>query len=106
MSMAVFNLTNLGFVVVALLAIWHGLRRLPVAYSAYAIATIGYPLLFPSRFQPLMSMPRFILAAFPVFISLALFTDRRPRWHVALSILFLALLTVLTARFAIFTWVA
>ena len=106
MSMAGFNITNLGFTVVALLAIWHGLRRLPPAYSAYAIATIGYPLLFPSRFQPLMSMPRFILAAFPIFISLALFTDRRPRWHAAISLIFIAMLVVVTARFAIFTWVA
>ena len=31
--------------------------------------TIGYPLLFPATSMPLMSMPRFVLAAFPLFMS-------------------------------------
>ena len=40
---------NLTALVIAALTIWYGLRRLPLAYSAYAIATVGYPLLFPAR---------------------------------------------------------
>ena len=81
MPLAVANIANLGSFVVAALAIAYGLRRLPVALSVYAIVTIGYPLLFPATSMPLMSMPRFVLAAFPIFMSMALFTDRRPRAH-------------------------
>ena len=79
MPLAVANLINLWSFVVAVLAIFYGLRRLPVALSAYAIVTIGYPLLFPATSMPLMSMPRFVLAAFPIFMSIAIFTERRPR---------------------------
>ena len=63
--LAVANLVNLTSVVIAGLAIWYGLRRLPLALSAYAIISIGYPLLVPAGSQPLMSMPRFVIAAFP-----------------------------------------
>jgi hypothetical protein len=51
-------------------------------------------------------MPRFVLAAFPVFVSMALFTDRRPRAHTVICTLSIALCVVLTAKFAIFSWVA
>ena len=81
---ALANLSNMGSFVVAVLAIRYGLRRLPLALSAYAIVTIGYPLLFPATSMPLMSMPRFLLAAFPIFMSMALYTRRRPRGHRAI----------------------
>ena len=100
------NVINLSAVAIALLAVWYGLRRLPAAYSAYALATIIYPLCFPARYVPLTSMPRFVLVAFPIFMSMALFTDRRPRTHVAVSVLFCLVLAALTAKFAVFSWVA
>ena len=106
MPLAVANLTNFTSLVIAGLAICYGLRRLPLALSAYALVTIGYPLLFPATSTPLLSMPRFVLAAFPVFMSMALFTDRRPRAHTVICTLSIALCVVLTAKFAIFSWVA
>ena len=104
--LAVANLVNLTSVVIAGLAIWYGLRRLPLALSAYAIISIGYPLLVPAGSQPLMSMPRFVIAAFPIFISMALFTERRPRAHLIVAGLMVGLCALLTAKFAIFSWVA
>ncbi len=104
--LAVANLVNLTSVVIAALAICYGLRRLPLALSAYAIVTIGYPLLFPATSMPLMSMPRFVLAAFPIFMSMALFTDRRPRAHVIICTVSIVLCVVCTSKFAIFSWVA
>lgn len=100
------NLINLTALVIAGLAIWHGLRRLPIAYSTFAIAAVGYPLFFPARYQPLLSMPRFVLAAFPLFISMALYSDKRPRAHVIISVAFVVGLVLLTGKFAVFSWVA
>jgi hypothetical protein len=103
---ALANLSNMGSFAVAVLAIRYGLRRLPVALSAYAVVTIGYPLLFPASSQPLMSMPRFLLAAFPIFMSMALYTKRRPRGHRAICAVSIVCLVMLTTKFAIFSWVA
>jgi hypothetical protein len=104
--LAVANLVNLTSIVIAALAICYGLRRLPLALSAYAIVTIGYPLLFPATSMPLMSMPRFVLAAFPIFMSMALFTERRPRAHLIICAASIVLCVVCTSKFAIFSWVA
>jgi len=104
--LAVANLVNLTAVVIAALTICYGLRRLPLALSVYAIVTIGYPLLFPATSMPLMSMPRFVLAAFPIFMSMALFTDRKPRAHVIICTISIVLCVVCTSKFAIFSWVA
>ena len=106
MPLAVANVVNLGAVVFAISFVIYGLRRLPPALTAYAAVTIGYPLLFPATSMPLMSMPRFLLAAFPIFMSLALATERRPRAHAAVCAIFILGLVLLTAKFAIFSWVA
>ena len=106
MPLAVANLINLSSFVVACLAIFYGLRRLPVALSAYAVVTIGYPLLFPATSMPLMSMPRFLLAAFPIFMSIAIATERRPRRHLIYAGLMIVFCVILTAKFAMFSWVA
>ena len=103
---ATANLVNLTSLALAALAIWYGLRRLPAAYSAYAIVAVGYPLLFPATVMPLLSMPRFVLTVFPVFISAAIFTQGRRKTHVAFCVVSILCLIVLTAKFAVFSWVA
>jgi hypothetical protein len=69
-----------------------GLRRVPVAYSLYAIPQI---VLLGTRIQPtpLTSTARYLLVVFPVFVILARVRDRRLRlaWGIG-SVLFLALL--------------
>ena len=42
------NILNLVFLVAAGLLLWYGARRLPGAYSWYALAALAYPLFFPS----------------------------------------------------------
>ena len=59
------NLQNLLFFLVAALLLWYGARRLPRAYSWYALALLAYPLFFPSKYVPLMSYPRFTLDGVP-----------------------------------------
>ena len=55
-------------------------RRLPLAYVAYAVAALALPLSYPVAPQPLMSLPRFLLVLFPLFMWLGLVgVARRPR---------------------------
>ena len=53
-----------------------------------------------------MSMPRFVLVAFPIFVSIALFTATRPRAHAAIVAASLVGLVLVTKVFAVFGWVA
>jgi hypothetical protein len=45
-------------------------RRLGSAYGLFVLASIALPLASPSTTIPLLSMPRFVLGVFPVFIAL------------------------------------
>jgi hypothetical protein len=100
------NLINMVFFVAAALLLWHGARRLPRAYSWYALAALAYPLFFPSQYVPLMSYPRFTLTVFPLYVALALYTRDKPRAHRVVVGVGLVLLVALTAKFATFSWVA
>ncbi len=103
---SVTNVTNLVFLVLAGLLLWYGARRLPPAYSLYALAALAYPLFFPSAHVPLMSFPRFTLTVFPLYVALALLTRGRPRVHVAVVVVGVVTLIALTAKFAAFSWVS
>ena len=105
-SIATANLINLAFLIIAGLLLYYGARRLPAAYTLYALAALAYPLFFPSKYVPLMSYPRFTLTVFPLYIALALFTLDKPRVHKVVVVVGLVALTVLTAKFAVFSWVA
>jgi hypothetical protein len=62
------NLMLLGFALLAVPALVGTLRRLPLAYGAYALAALALPLSYPVAPQPLMSLPRFELVLFPLFM--------------------------------------
>ncbi len=100
------NVLNLLFLIAAALLLWYGARRLPRAYSWYALASLAYPLFFPSKYVPLMSYPRFTLTVFPLYVALALYTRDRPRAHRVVVVVGIVLLIAFTAKFAIFSWVA
>jgi len=105
-STAGTNILNLLFFVGAALLLWYGARRLPAAYSWFALAALAYPLFFPSTLVPLMSYPRFTLTVFPLYVALALYTRDRPRTHRVVVAVGLVLLVGFTAKFAVFSWVA
>lgn len=105
-SIAATNLINLAFLVIAGLLLYYGARRLPAAYTLYALAALAYPLFFPSKYAPLMSYPRFTLTVFPLYVALALWTLHRPRAHKVVVAVALVALTLLTAKFAVFSWVS
>jgi hypothetical protein len=84
-----------------MLVLAFGFRRLRPSFSAY----MGLSILIPMSTSSLMSMPRFALVLFPMFVILALWGGRS--WVnntiVAFSLPLLGLFTVL---FANWYWVA
>lgn len=105
-GMAFGNLIALIALVVAALLLALGWRRLPLAYSAYALAVVVYPLLFSTQHRPLLSLPRLILPAFPLFVAAAARTERRPALRWTLVCVSTVALAYLTVRFVHFSWVA
>jgi Mannosyltransferase (PIG-V) len=96
---AVHNLIAFPLLALAVAALVLARKRLRPAYLAYAAAAILLPLCYPSVQKPLFSMPRFLLVIFPVFIALALVTDRRPKARFAVLALFAGGYLFLTIEF-------
>jgi hypothetical protein len=76
---AAHNLELLASLAAAVPALVGALRRLPVAYGAYALAALALPLSWPVGPQPLMSLPRFELVLFPLFLWLGWWASRGRR---------------------------
>jgi hypothetical protein len=74
---AAINAYNLVFLGVALALLLAGLRVLPLGLSAYASLLILSPALFGTPQSPLMGLPRYLLAAFPIFIVLGVLLKNR-----------------------------
>jgi hypothetical protein len=82
-----------------------GLKFLPVYQTVWVLPGLLIPLLQPSEVHALMSMPRFVLVLFPLFIVLGWLVRPRPiaiPWY-AVSV---TLLVLLTAQFALWYWVS
>ncbi len=100
------NLMLLAFLLVAIPLLVGVARMLPPAYCVYVLAALALPLSYPVPAQPLMSLPRFLLALFPLSIALAAWLAAHPRWRVpALVVCGLAMM-FFTAQFATWHWVA
>ena len=89
----VFPVLALAFAVTAIALGW---RRLPAAYTLFAVLSVAFPLFFPSGLMPLWSYPRFVLVVFPLFITLAMVLKGRPvlRW------------VIVATSFALMLWLA
>jgi hypothetical protein len=98
------NVLELFFTVIFIILTIYVWKKLPHIYGVYSIILM---LLFVSRFgnpQPLVSMARYVLEIFPVFLLLAVWG--RKAWINRL-ILYLSVLGLLflSAQFAIWGWV-
>jgi hypothetical protein len=100
------NLINLAALIIVALFLYYGARKLPRAYTVYGALALAFPLCFPAHYFPLYSMPRFALGAFPAFIAMAIWGERHPRAHIVVIALFALSMLVLTAKFAVFSWVS
>lgn len=94
------NLTDAAFLLFAVVATAGALRRLPLAYGAWAAVALAVPLSHPVDTQPLLSLPRFVLVLFPLHMWVA--TVAGPR-ALAVSA---ALLGVFSALFSTWEFVA
>lgn len=103
---AAHNLELFAALVTAVPMVVGALRRLPLAYGAYAVAALALPLSYPVEPQPLMSLPRFVAVLFPLFLWLGWWAARA-RWRLpAVAGVLLALQAVAAGSFATWHWVA
>jgi hypothetical protein len=100
------NLMLVGFLIAAIPAVVGVVRRLPLAYGAYVIAALALPLSYPPAAQPLMSLPRFLVALFPLNIWLASWLVAHPRARRPALALSGLLMAGFVAQFATWHWVA
>jgi hypothetical protein len=102
---AAHNIVDFAFLPIALLATWVALRRLPLAYGAFALCTLLFAISYPVAAEPLMSLPRFLIVIFPLAMATAMWALER-RWLRPLLILSGFWLFVFSAQFATWIWVA
>jgi hypothetical protein len=100
------NIELFCWLLLAVPAVIGCVRRLPLAWSAYVVAALALPLSYPVGPQPLMSLPRFLLVLFPLFVWVALWCDGRPWRGRVLLALGAAGLTVYSGIFATWHFVA
>jgi hypothetical protein len=105
-SLALGNITALIALVLAVLLVIVCWRRLPAAYTLYSLAALAVPLCFPTASKPLLSLPRFILVDFPLFIAVAAGLLRHPAWRWAVLAVMTAGVLLATILFATWNWVA
>ena len=80
-------------------------RRFGAPYGLFAVLSLALPLSYPSARWPLLSLPRFGLTIFPLFLALAVIGGR-PRVHTAIVGVSSILLGVAVVQWALWQWVA
>jgi hypothetical protein len=105
-SLEASNTLNLVFLVFFLLVMVLGFVVLPPDLSIYTSLIVLLPVLTPAPDFPLMSMPRFVLGAFPVFLVLGYLLSRSKLALISYLVLAGGLGVALTALFTTWRWVA
>ena len=83
-----------------LVACW---RKLPAAYTLYALAALLVPLLYSTTARPLYTLPRFIIVVFPLFMGAAAVLAPHRVWRWVVAGVLGVLLVASTVLFASFT---
>ena len=102
---ATINLENLAFLVLFVALTVLAWRRFGTPYGLFAAVSLAIPLSVPSERWPLLSIPRFGLTIFPLFLALASLGGR-PRAHTAILAVSSLLLGVAVVQWALWQWVA
>ena len=106
LTLAGANLTDAAFLLFGVIACVGAFRRLPAAYGAYAAATLALAVSSFPPYEPLMSVPRFLLVAFPCQLWLALWASQTAGRRQACLLVSAGLLAVFAGQFASWRWVA
>jgi hypothetical protein len=102
---ATLNLENLAFLVLFVVLTVLAWRRFGAPYGLFAAVSLAIPLSVPSERWPLLSLPRFGLTIFPLFLALAALGGR-PRAHTAILAVSSLLLGVAVVQWSLWQWVA
>jgi mannosyltransferase PIG-V len=102
---ATLNLENLAFLALFLALTVLAWRRFGAPYGVFAAVSLAIPLSVPSERWPLLSLPRFGLTIFPLFLALAALGGR-PRAHTAILAVSSLLLGVAIVQWSLWQWVA
>ena len=105
MRAAAVNLEGLAFLALFAALTVVAWRRFGAPYGLYAALSLAIPLSVPSERWPLLSLPRFGLVVFPLFLALAALGGR-PRAHVAIVSVSSILLGVAIVQWSLWQWVA
>ncbi len=105
-SFAASNTMSLLFLAFLLVVIGVGAALLPPGLTLFAAFVVLLPVLTPSPSFPLMSMPRFALGTFPVFLVLGFLLARGGRFSLAWFLPSALLGVAMTALFVSWRWVA
>jgi hypothetical protein len=100
------NTLNFAFLILFLVLLGIGFAVLPPGLSLYSSLIVLLGVLTPAPSFPLMSLPRFVLGAFPVFLVLGYLLSRSKPALVLWLILSAGTGVVLTALFTTWRWVA
>jgi hypothetical protein len=105
MRVAAVNLEALAFLVLFAVLTVVAWRRFGTPYGLFAALSLAIPLSVPSERWPLLSLPRFGLTIFPLFLALATFGGR-PRVHTAIVSVSSIMLGVAVVQWSLWQWVA
>jgi hypothetical protein len=100
------NAIHLALLLAALWLTWVAWRRLGAAAAAYSVAYLAIVLWSTVPYFPLVSLPRFVLGDFPLFLALAAVTERRRTARQAVLIGFAAVGAAAAIAFSRNVWVA
>jgi len=103
---AALNLELLGFLVLFVALAVIAWREFGAPYGLFSALSLALPLSVPSSRWPLLSLPRFGLAIFPLFLALAWLGGRHVRANAAILGLSALLLGVFVTQWVLWDWVA
>jgi hypothetical protein len=103
---AAWNVVQLLLLAAAAWLTWVAWRRLGLAYGLYSLATLLIVLTSPADLVPLVSLPRFLLGDFPLFLALALLLRDRDGPRLWTYVAFAAVGGAAAAAFAHHVWIA
>ena len=92
--------------VAACVLTWICWRKVDRAAAVYSAATIVLWLSAPAAVVPLVSVPRFLLGDFPLFVTLAVVTAARPRLRSAVIASFAGFGLLAAVGFAHGVWIS
>ena len=103
---AIWNVVQLALLVLACGLTWLCWTKVSRPLALYSVATLVLFLSAPAAVVPLVSEPRFLLADFPLFVTLAVVCAERPRLRSLVIVSFAALGLLAGLGFARGVWIS